>query len=57
MLFVEHTPDGELASRLRELLGRLAPTLGFEIKQKHELRKRWEQQDWEPGGHQGVLEM
>ena len=32
VLYVEHTPDGELASRLRELLGRLAPTLGFEIK-------------------------
>ena len=29
---LEHTVDGELATRLRELMNRLAPTLGFGIK-------------------------
>ena len=32
VLFVEQTPRGELAHRLRELLQRLEPTLGFNIK-------------------------
>ena len=32
VLFVEQTPDGKLASKLRELLTRLEPTLGFKIK-------------------------
>ena len=32
VLFVEHTQSGELSSRLREVIGRLAPMLGFSIK-------------------------
>ena len=32
VLFVEHTPCGELASRLRDLLKRTEPALGFRIK-------------------------
>ena len=32
VLFVEYTEGGELASRLRELMKRLAPALGFNIK-------------------------
>ena len=32
VLFVEQTPRGELAHRFRELLQRLVPTLGFNIK-------------------------
>ena len=32
VLFVEQTPQGELASQLRELMARLEPTLGFRIK-------------------------
>ena len=32
VLFVEQTPGGELAVRLRELFTRLAPTLGFYVK-------------------------
>ena len=32
LLFVEQTNDGELASRLRELVRRLSPTIGFSIK-------------------------
>ena len=32
VLFVEQTPRGELAHRLRELFQRLEPTLGFSIK-------------------------
>ena len=32
ILFVEHTPHGELSKRLRELISRLAPVLGFSIK-------------------------
>ena len=32
VLFVEQTPGGELAARLRELLARLEPLLGFKIK-------------------------
>ena len=32
VLFVEYTQNGELASRLRELMNRLAPTLGFGVK-------------------------
>ena len=32
VLFVEYTEGGELASRLRELCRRLAPTLGFGVK-------------------------
>ena len=32
VLFVEQTPNGELAARLRELLRRLEPTLGFGVK-------------------------
>ena len=32
VLFVEQTPNGELAARLRELLLRLEPTLGFTMK-------------------------
>ena len=32
VLFVEYTKNGELASQLRELTGRLAPTLGFRVK-------------------------
>ena len=32
VLFVEHTPKGELSKRLRELITRLAPILGFNIK-------------------------
>ena len=32
VLFVEQTPGGELASKLRELLARLEPLLGFRIK-------------------------
>ena len=32
VLFVENTPGGELAGRIRELLRRLEPTIGFRIK-------------------------
>ena len=32
VLFVEHTAMGELARRLRELMGRLAPIMGFNVK-------------------------
>ena len=32
VLFVEQTPNGELASRLREMLLKLEPTLGFTMK-------------------------
>ena len=32
VLFVEKTPQGELASRIRELLGRLEDNIGFKIK-------------------------
>ena len=32
VLFVEQTPYGELAKRVRELLQRLEPTLGFRLK-------------------------
>ena len=32
LLFVEHTTGGELARRLRELLRRLTPTIGFSVK-------------------------
>ena len=32
VLFVDQTPGGELASRLRELFTRLEPTLGFFVK-------------------------
>ena len=32
VLFVEHTPDGILAKRLREQLGRMEQTIGFRIK-------------------------
>ena len=32
ILFVEHTKNGELAAKLRELTRRLAPTLGFSVK-------------------------
>ena len=32
VLFVEQTPGGELASRLRELFVRLVPTVGFYVK-------------------------
>ena len=32
VLFVDHTPGGELATRIRELLTRLEPLLGFKIK-------------------------
>ena len=32
VLFVEYTEGGELASRLRELMRRLAPTIGFGVK-------------------------
>ena len=32
VLFVEHTRDGELCRRLREVIGRMAPLLGFSIK-------------------------
>ena len=32
VLFVEHTKDGELSRRLREVIGRMAPMLGFSIK-------------------------
>ena len=32
VLFVEHTKNGELATKLRELTRRLAPTLGFSVK-------------------------
>ena len=32
VLFVEQTPGGELAARLRELLARLEPMLGFKVK-------------------------
>ena len=32
VIFVEQTPQGELAQRLRDLFQRLEPTLGFTIK-------------------------
>ena len=32
VLFVEHTKDGELSRRLREVIGRMAPMLGFSVK-------------------------
>ena len=32
VLFVDQTPGGELAKRLRELLQRLEPTMGFSIR-------------------------
>ena len=32
VLFVEQTPDGELARRLREVLQRLTPVMGFSVK-------------------------
>ena len=32
VLFIEHTPDGELAKRLREVLLRLSPVMGFTVK-------------------------
>ena len=32
LLFVEHTKNGEVASRLRELVRRLLPAIGFSIK-------------------------
>ena len=32
VLFVERTRDGELCRRLREVIGRMAPLLGFSIK-------------------------
>ena len=32
VLFVEHTPDGTLAKRLREQLGRMEQTMGFKMK-------------------------
>ena len=32
VLFVEQTPDGELARRLREVLQRLSPVMGFAVK-------------------------
>ena len=32
VIFVDHTPGGELATRIRELLTRLEPLLGFKIK-------------------------
>ena len=37
VLFVEQTPGGELAARLRELLTRLEPLLGFKVK----VAERW----------------
>ena len=32
VLFVEQTPDGELARRLREVLQRLTPVMGFSVR-------------------------
>ena len=32
VLFIEQTPMGELGRRLRELMSRLAPILGFSVK-------------------------
>ena len=32
ILFVEYTKDGEFANNLREMMKRLAPTLGFNVK-------------------------
>ena len=32
ILFVEHSMGEELANRMKELVGRLAPILGFNIK-------------------------
>ena len=31
-MFVEQTEQGELAKRLREMMNRIAPTLGFSVK-------------------------
>ena len=32
VLFVEHTTNGELGKRRRELIGRISPILGFGVK-------------------------
>ena len=55
ILFVEQTKDGELSKRLREVILRLAPTLGFSIKVVERagmsLRKKFPQSNlWEGAG-------
>ena len=32
VLFIEYSKDGELAKQLRELMARLAPVIGFELR-------------------------
>ena len=57
VLFVEQTPDGELARRLREVLQRLSPVMGFAVKvverNGRTLQSKFQQSSLWEGAHCG----